>query len=244
MMGQDIFQSDAFWSYGVPLGTFTLLLVMGFLNLRKRVVELNKDESFAHEFRERFIAYCNSNNSEAYAYLMLNSTRMQRDMGPMGVYASFTPPAANYRISNYPIIMNMIPEIRSLIDRNQDSGFGLFGSTIDGYIKNVDEALLRHIGVLKEQSYQAFNALKNPLLWFRSGVNQILSLPLMLFVSFGLMAGSTLRALQSNYIFKTFNALVAIIGLISGAMTIILGWDQTSEILGKIFINWLKTNGG
>lgn len=242
----DIYQSDSFWSYGIPLGTFALLLVIGFLNLRKKVVELAKDENFVHEFRENFIRYCNSrgDDGESYTYLMLNSARMQRDMGSMGIYGSFKPPSANYTISNYPIILNMIPEIRSFIDRDRESGFGLFASTIDGYIKAVDEALLRYIGGLTEQSDRALNSLKNPLLWFRSGVNQTLSLPLLLFVSFGLMASSTLRALQSSYIFKAINALVSIITIVSGAMTIILGWDQTSKILENFLAISLQANGG
>ena len=41
--------------------------------------------------------------------------RMQKDMGHYGVYASFIPPASNYSVSNYQIIMNMIPELRRWI---------------------------------------------------------------------------------------------------------------------------------
>lgn len=242
MIVHNIFHSDVFWSYCVPIGIFILLLIMGFLTLRKRVVQLNKDEEFVHEFREHFIDYCNSGGREndPYTYLMLNSSRMQRDMGAMGVYRSFKPPAANYTISNYPIILNMIPEIRSLIDRNQESGIGLFASTIDGYIKAVDEALLRYIGDLKEQNKHAYDSLKNPLLWFRLGVSQLLSFPLILFVSFGLMAGSTLRTLQSNYVFKTINALVSIVAIVSGLVTIILGWNETSEIFKNFLQNGIS----
>lgn len=236
MTDKVFFQSDNFWSWGIPLGALGLLLLVGFLKLRKRVVALNKEGDFVQEFREKFINYCNSRgeDSDSYTYLMLNSARMQRDMGSMGIYGSFKPPSANYTISNYPIILNMIPEIRSFIDRDRESGFGLFAPTVDSYIKAVDEALLRYIGNLTDQNDEAYNSLKNPLLWFRSGVSQILSLPLMLFVSFGLMAGSTLRALESSYIFKAINALVSIIAIVSGIMTIILGWDQTSKILETV----------
>lgn len=237
------FQENLFLTYAVPLGGLALLLIAGFLSLRKNLVELYNDEDFVHEFRENFISYCNSRGEDnnAYTYLMLNSSRMQRNMGPMGVYGSFRPPSANYPVSNYPIILNMIPEIRSFIDRENEHGFGLFASTIDGYIKAVDEALLRYIGNLKDRSSQALNSLKNPFLWFQTGMGLLLSLPLMIFVSFGLMAGSTLRALQSNYIFKCLNALLSIIALVSGLMTIILGWDQVTSLLEKFYINWFPT---
>ena len=185
------------------------------------MVETHKKQDFVHDFRENFIEYANSggNNNEAYTFLMMNSPRMQKDMGHYGVYASFIPPASNYSVSNYQIIMNMIPELRRWIDSNKESLGTMFVSTIDSYIKNIDEALLRYIGVLEEQETSGIKALKNPFLWLRTGAGQVLSLPFIILVLFGLMTRSTLYALQANYFFKVLSVLAVIVTLISGAMT-------------------------
>lgn len=237
-----IWESNALLTYGLPIGTILFLLLTGFLTLRKRVVETHLDQNFADDFREKFIEYANSRgeNQEAYTFLLLNSARMQQNMGHYGIYSSFIPRASNYSISNYQIIMNMIPELRRWIDSNRESMGTMFVSTIDSYIKNIDEALLRYIGVLAERETKAYKAIKNPFLWLRTGAGQVLSLPLILLVLFGLMTKSTLRSLQANYIFRALSALAVIITLVSGAMTILLGWEQTIEIAGQFSTNWLQ----
>ena len=231
-----------FWSYGAPILALFFLLIIGFVSLRRRVVSVHKDQDFADEFRGRFIEYANSggNNQDAYTFLMLNSPRMQGEMGSYGVYSSFIPPGGNYKVSNYQIIMNMIPELRRWIDSNRESMGTMFASTVDGYIKNIDEALLRYIGVLNERETTAIENLKNPFLWLRTGVGQAISTPLLILVYFGLMTGSTLNNLQATYLFKVLNACITILGIVSAIMTIVLGWDQTIEITKQSLINWTE----
>jgi hypothetical protein len=237
---QQIWQSEALWSFGVPIGGTILLLGMGLFSLRSRLIEVRNKQDFVGDFRERFITYCNSrgNDRDAYTWLTLNSPRMQSEMGSYGMYEAFKPPAANYMIRNYQIITNMLPELRRYIDMNNESMGTMFASTIDGYIKAIDEALLRYIGVLDERECAAFQSLKNPLLWLRTGVEQILSTPLLILVGFGLMAGSAVRRLQSNFIFKAIAALATIVGLLSGIMTMILGWHETTDIIHLTLTKW------
>lgn len=224
-------------SYCAPIGSILLLLVVGLLTLRKRLTGIYDKQNFAEEFRNRFIGYCNSRGEdrEAYTWLTLNSPRMQREMGSYGTYEAFQPPAANYMIKNYQIITNMIPEIRRYINLNNESMGTMFASTIDSYIKNVDEALLRYIGVLTEREEQEKTKVLNPLIWLRTGVEQILSTPLLIFMWFGLVGVSAVYRLQNSIVFKFLALITAIIGLLSGAMTIILGWEQFSEIISNKF---------
>ena len=232
-----IFSNSFFLTYCLPFGSFMLLLIIGFLTLRNQIVRIYKSLDFVEEFRTKFIDYCNSrgNDSEAYTWITLNSPKMQREMGAYGTYEAFKPPAANYMIKNYQIIMNMIPELRRYIDMSNESMGTMFASTIDGYIKAIDEALLRYIGVLNEQEDNAKKRLGNPLLWLRTGVEEILALPLLLIAGFGLIGFSTVRRLQNNFFFQIFSVITTVIGLIAAIMTIVMGWDDFMTFLSDQF---------
>lgn len=225
---QGIFLNSFFLTYILPIGSFIFVLIIGFLKVRSQLVQIYKSLNFVEEFRAKFIDYCNScgNYSEAYTWITLNSPKMQREIGVYGVYQSFKPPASDYMVSNYQIIMNMIPELRRFIDMDNESMGSLFASTIDGYIKAIDEALLRYLGVLNEKEEAAKKCLVNPLIWLRSGVEEILALPLIFFAWFGLIAFTTVRSLQDNYIFRVLSFITTMIGLIAAIMTIIMGWND------------------
>lgn len=228
--------SDAVWTYGVPLGVAVAVLATGGITLLRRVIATVENLEYANEFRNRFIEYCNSQgkNSDAYTWLTLNSARMQSEMGALGVYEAFKPPAASYMIRNYQIITNMLPELRRYIDQDRESLGTMFGSTIDSYMKAIDEALLRYIGVLQEREGTARRNLKNPLIWLRTGVEQILAIPLLIFVWFGLVGSYTVRRLQSNILFKAIAVIATLVGLISGVMTMVLGWDEFGQLTAKM----------
>lgn len=72
--------------------------------------------SFAGEFRERFLSDTNSGGEdrEAYAWMLLRSNRMQREMGPHGIIARFREPYVG-DFSNYPVVLNMLPRIDQFI---------------------------------------------------------------------------------------------------------------------------------
>lgn len=228
--------SDSIWTYGAPLGIAVAILATGGVTLLRRLAATVEDLNYANEFRNRFIEYCNSRgeNSEAYTWLTLNSARMQSEMGALGVYEAFKPPAASYMIRNYQIITNMLPELRHYIDQNRQNFGTMFASTIDSYMKAIDEALLRYFGVLQQREGTARRNLKNPLIWLRTGVEQVLAIPLLIFVWFGLVGGYTVRRLQSNILFKAMAVIATLVGLVSGVMTMVLGWDEFGQLTAKM----------
>ncbi len=229
--------NNAFLTYGLPIGSFLFLIVVGFLILRNRLSAVYKSLDFVEEFRSKFIDYCNSRGEdrEAYTWVTLNSPKMQRNMGSYGVYEAYQPPAANYMVKNYQIITNMIPEVRRHIDLNNESLGTMFASSIDGFIKAIDEALLRYIGVLNEQEDDAKRKLTNPFLWIRTGVEEVLSLPILLFAWFGLIGFSTVRRLQNNFFFQIFSVITTMAGLIAAIMTIVMGWDDFILVMKSFY---------
>jgi hypothetical protein len=195
----------------------------------------------AHEFRDQFIRYCNSEgrDGEAYTWLMLNSNRVQSEMGGHGIAATFRPPAANYAIKNYPIILNMVPEIRRLFAQDE---FRLFHRMVGEYACMVDEALLRYVGALGDALDESRWRLLNPFIWFRLGVEQLLSVPVLMLRWSGLIGAGVVAAVQGNILFRGLSAAITFIGLISSVVTILLGWSDTVNLVRPYLASWATTS--
>src|SRR3712207_4903943 len=69
--------------------------------------------------------------------------------------------------------VNMLPEIRR---SSGEIEFGL-GRQFDEYASLIQEALIRHTGILDDFRAQRIRELKNPLIWFREGVQLTLLSP-------------------------------------------------------------------
>lgn len=211
--------------------TFVAILVLGLCLLLRRLRRATGAYKFTQSFRDQFRTYCNSQGSDhaAYDWLIRHSNRMQKEMGPYGIYGSYKPPFANYAYSNYPIILNMLPELRTHIE--QDFGGSLYSETINGFMRAIDEALLRYIGVLEQRRSSRRSDLLNPFLWLREGIGFILTLPLLLLSWFGILGSSMLRRIQASFPFRVLSALGGLLGLAASAMTLVLGWTETVQLL-------------
>lgn len=220
------------------LAIFSSLVVtvflLGFFTLRSAYKKVVVKLRLGIDFRSKFIDWCQSRfeDQEAYNWLMLHSTKMQIDMGVEGEYSSFRPPFENYIVHNYQIIMNMIPEIRKLYRMHDDILGRPSLTNINEYINKVDEALLRYIGTTKELEQKSESEKQNPMMWFRVGVERILSFPFAFLSYFGVLSSRSLNAIQANLIFKMFSAVATLVGLMAGLMSLILGWNQTLSVFG------------
>jgi hypothetical protein len=146
-----------------------VVCITGLFKLFRYQRRLNIDYEFALDFRNRFIQFCNDGfrNQMEYSWLIGHSPQMQIAMGHYGVFSTFRPPFANYMLREYPIILNMIPEIRKLNSQNE---FGLMKNTPDEYVHSVDEALIRYIGSFEHRQQEVSRNLWNPVIWFREGM--------------------------------------------------------------------------
>ena len=81
--------------------------------------ELEQCRAFATEFRSRFITYSKNPSQEfqTYTWLIANSPQMQMEMGDMGILHHFID--GRYSVTNYPIILNLLPTIRNTIDNDR-----------------------------------------------------------------------------------------------------------------------------
>jgi len=102
------------WWLGIGLALVTLI---GFFRVRAQAVAKVERFSLAQQFREKFIDYVNSRGKDiaAYQWMLRKSSKLQEEMGAVGLYAQFTEPFNRGVHYNYAIILNMIPKIRELI---------------------------------------------------------------------------------------------------------------------------------
>lgn len=212
------------------------LLVVGFFQVYNLHSEVDKKITFANEYRNKFNqltnkyfkTYDNWSRSgnfdrELYVWLTMNVNLMQEYLGSHGVM-EYIAPFQTYRISNYQIVINTIPKFRD-------------GSVKDFDINSVDDCLLRYIGYLEGIINKNKKNLKNPIIWFREGFREVLSIPIFILNWFGIISSRTVSSIKNSLIFKAISGLISLITLISSIVTIIVGKDQTIEFIHKLLGN-------
>jgi hypothetical protein len=156
---------------------------------------------------------------------------MQTQLGISGICASYRPPYANFQYSNYPIILNMLPELRNALNDSVLSNSQL----VHQYSMALQDTLIRHLGSLHDLGEVNNHALRNPVIWLREGVRVITALPLTLLGWLGALSETTVTRLTSGRFFKTISSFAALVGFVSAVMGVVLGWEQfTQMVLGLI----------
>jgi hypothetical protein len=194
------------------------LLLIGLITLVRRSRNINAQLDSGAEFRSKFIQHADSGgrDHEAYHWMILHSNAMQDEMGYHGILAQFRDPPHSYR--NYPIILNMIPRIRLIYEN------GLYFGNPNDLPQMFDEAILRYLGTLERSHSALRKRLRNPLQWFLCGVEQLVSIPLYFFQSFGVLSRRAVAAAQRSWLFKSLSALIVLTGLVASLISIIVNW--------------------
>jgi hypothetical protein len=212
------------------IAVILIVFIIGFIDVFKRHSQIVSKIDFASEYRNKFVQlannyfqdydrYCRSGtvDNELYVWLTLNVSKMQSNVGNFGVM-SYKPAYQNYMINNYQIIINTLPKFREGQIQNFD-------------VVSVDDCLLRYIGYLEDCKRETEKNMKNPIVWFREGFKEIISIPLFILSSFGIFSRRTVESIMDNLIFKILAGLIALVTLFSGLVTIVVGYDQTLKIV-------------
>jgi len=215
----------------IILGIF-IVFVIGFIKISKTLSRVIKEIEFANEYRNKFVDFVNKyiqNNdmrsqsgnldNHLYVWLTKNVNKIQNNLGSMGEM-TFKPAGQNYFVPNYEIIINTIPRFRT-------------GRVEAFEINSVDDCLLRYIGQHEENRKEIVPFLKNPIIWFREGFKEILSLPLLILNWFGIFKLRTVNRIKNSLIYKIIAGFLAFVSLVSGLITIILGYNQTINLINR-----------
>ena len=217
--------SDRLIIVGVVVATCALSLGR-ILREKRRVSDRCK---LAVEYMEHLKTYIQSrgNDYESYGWLVHRSNKMQVQLGSGGVYASYRPPHANFQYSNYPIILNMLPDLRNAFNDSILSN----SQVVHQYSMALQDTLVRHLGSLHDLDELNNKALRNPVIWLREGVRVITALPLTLLGWLGALSETTVTRLTSGRFFKGISAFAALVGFVSAVMGVALGWEQFTQMV-------------
>ena len=200
--------------------------------------ELKKRKDFIFEFSSKLVEFSGKPefDNALYFWLTQNSVAIQSELGPYGIIA-YKPPAADYMYPNYQIIVNLLPELR-----RAKTGTYLFQDyeTQREQASMCLDVLIRYSGVLEQWLKETRNDFHNPLVWLRQGFQTILLIPAYILYWFGILGTSTLRKLIGNSIIKGISVIVTLVGILSGLVTIAVGWDQSVNI---VMILWKNLTG-
>lgn len=213
----------------IILGILTVFII-GFVQVYNRNSRVVKKIDFAGEYRNKFIEFSNKYfetydrwsragdfDGQLYVWLTRNVSRIQGNLGSFGIM-DYIAPFQTYRVSNYQIIINTLPKFRAGQVQNFDAGL-------------VDDCLLRYIGYLEDYNKETEKDVKNPIVCFREGFKVIISIPLFIISSFGIFSRRTVDNIMDSFIFKIFAGFTALVTLVSGLVTIVVGYDQTVKFI-------------
>ena len=204
------------------------LFAIGLVSLLRSVSDVASNLEFTREYRDKFHEFVDQGNSQAYAWLTLNANRMQAQMGSQGLM-TFKPPFANHMIRNYPVVLNVLPEVRKCLSDEL-----LSRSLLNDYASLLDEALMRYQGSLFEHHRVAVAAAKNPVVWLASGIRSVLALPLWLLASAGVLPRSFASRIVGSSFYRVLSGVVATVGFTSAIVGLVTGWEQFAVILRKL----------
>lgn len=211
------------------------VFVMGFVLVYKRHSRVVDKIEFASEYRNKFIEFSNKYfetydrwsragdfDGQLYVWLTMNISKIQGNLGTFGIM-DYIAPLQSYRVSNYQVVINTIPKFRD-------------GTVKDFDVNSVDDCLLRYIGYLEEYNQDAQKNLRNPIVWFREGFREVLSIPIFILNWFGIISNRTANSIKDSLIYKVISGLIALVTLVSGLVTIIVGYQSTIEFFRKTLI--------
>lgn len=216
----------------IILGILTVFII-GVVQVYNRHSSVVKKIDFAVEYKNKFMEFSNKYfetydswrgsgefDRQLYIWLTMNVSKIQGNLRTFGIM-DYIAPFHTYRVSNYQIVINTIPKFRD-------------GSVRDFDVNSVDDCLLRYIGYLEEYCQDTQKNLKNPIVWFREGFREVLSIPIFILNWFGIISKRTVNSIKDSLIYKVLSGLIALVTLLSGLVTIVVGYDQTLEFVNRL----------
>jgi hypothetical protein len=225
-----------------------VIFIIGFVQVYNRHNRVVKKIDFAGEYRNKFVEFANKYfkthdrwsrsgdlDGELYVWLTMNVSKIQSYVGSFGVM-SYKPAFQNYMLTINSCGFFWCHYIKSSSNIHTIPKFRE-GQVESFDVGSVDDCLLRYIGHLEEYQKDTQRNLRNPIIWFREGFREILSIPIFILSWFGIISNRTLNSIKDSLIYKVTSGLIALVTLVSGIVTIIVGYDQTLKFINKILGN-------
>lgn len=132
-------------------------------------------------------------------------------------------------INNYTIILSGLPQIQSYLSKD------ILRNQAVQIARYVVDALLRNTGDYENQINEINSSLRNPIILYKTGWNIIISIPFMTLYWLGIFTKNALNLVTNNFVFKIIVGIVALVGIISSIMTIVLGYAEFLTLIKGLF---------
>jgi hypothetical protein len=214
----------------LPAALLAAITVIGIGRNRWRGRELDERAKRLNQFRDRLVAYIDSQGKDAQAYAELTATveRLQREAGSAAVVSRYRPAYRDEVYHNFEILINILPSLHREVSAG---GLRIDERLIREYVTILDSTLNRYAGRLREWAEQLDRDALNPLVWFREGIRALLLLPTFLLRSLGLWPRGWSPSVGSSGLFQVISAIVSFVFLVAALVQIVTGWDATLEKL-------------
>ncbi|PHC41310.1 hypothetical protein COF09_16485 [Bacillus toyonensis] len=216
-----------------------LLLLIGFIQKMSSLQSIRNKLHFLVTYNNNYVDYLNDYfhqphedaADELFSYLVRHSQKAQKSLGNIG-YVGHRPAFENYIMNNYPVIVNIIPSLRS--NRVTDPiSSSLTQNKIDDEFLHVNHLLQMGIGSYEEKEDKIKKEIRNPFILLKAGVQFIVTLPISLMYWTGLIKYSTLNRISNYFIIKLLNFLIILIGFFSAIVTLVTGWEPFMKIINQ-----------
>ncbi len=207
----------------IAIAALLVLAAIGFARVGRRLAVLTVEESFAHEYFQRFQDFMRSagKDLDAYTWLTRHSARMQDVLGPWGFLSSYHRPFTNIMYENVPVTATLLPDLYRELNQ---SSFGPHAPTVAVLEQALQECLVRHSGVREGQIKAAMGDLKNPFVWFREGVGFVLALPFSLLGWLGVVSIPSVQRVGGSPVARGVKGILSLLALAASVITICTGW--------------------
>lgn len=175
-------------------------------------------------------------NQQLYDKLMRGVNKMQLELGSDGVVSMYDP-LHGVKCANYQMLVNFLPEINQQVNLWGTLGYSN-SIMMERFLDSANtcrDMFLRHIGTLEELERQERANLINPFSCLADGISLILWIPKYILASLGLFSIHSFYSWKTQKLAKTFSGMVAILGLISSIITVVVGWKDFATILISLF---------
>lgn len=222
----------------VPILVTLLLITIGHILKRMTLLDYRKRLDFTIDFQNNFVNMVNYffRNGEfepdSYGKVLNDLNGIQLELGADGIISEMVDPLKGIKVRNYQIFMNIIHEMRAA---SGAMNLKLFAGRLEQMIGICDDSLRRHIGSLTKTIDEQIKQLWNPFSCFGEGIRWLIGLPGQLFVWLGIIKPYKMKSFQENVIFKFLGSIITLISFLSSIVTILLGWEDTLELLNKLF---------
>lgn len=208
--------------------TLVILAIIGAIRLLAKLSELRKRDAFSNAFLKHLVKYVDSGGSDAecYAWLVYNSVQMQSYMGSLGI-VDYKPSGANYMFSGYPVVVNILPEMRTAFQTDITRYFA------DQHAQLLHESIMRYMGALNISRERLSKELKNPFAMAREGIRTVLMMPVYLLHWVGLI--NRVGSFENSFLIRWLTALVTLLTVASALVSLVVGWDEFIRIVMEFF---------